>query len=219
MKWIIGLFLLASTSSAWAHQPSVSSTILSQQDDNSWILQIRSPLSAFEYEIKKNYGESSFSTPAEFQNLVLSHILKNVSIQVNGVKTVTLQNGFVKLGHESNVVFEAVGIPEEIESIAVSNSSFAHISHNQSALMIVKAGFEKQQFVLSYKNQHSVNLKAKGNRFSELNTSINAAFGPDISSFMSYISWGLGTLFILLFGFYLYYSNQIDEANRQGNCL
>ncbi|WP_417612891.1 DUF6702 family protein [Owenweeksia hongkongensis] len=219
MKWIIGLLLMIGMQSAWAHQPSVSSTILSQQGDQSWVLQVRSPLSAFEYEIKQLHGETSFSTPEEFKSLVLNHILKNVTIQVNGENTVQLIKGFVKLGHETNVVFQATGIPEEIESIDVSNKSFEHIGHNQSALMIIKSGLEKQQFVLDNTNQHSIKLLTEGNRLVEQTANSTAGIGFAPTSFMNYVTWGLGLLFILLFGFYLYQSNKLDEATRQGNCL
>ena len=68
-KWILILWMSLLSSVLLAHQPDISSTILAQQKDKSWILQIRSPLSSFEYEIKNKYGSNSFANPEEFKDL------------------------------------------------------------------------------------------------------------------------------------------------------
>ncbi|MCF8244262.1 MAG: hypothetical protein K9J37_05610 [Saprospiraceae bacterium] len=47
----------------------------------------------------------------------------------------------MQLGHETSVVFELAGVPENFSEISVKNSSFKDISRNQSALIVLKKGF------------------------------------------------------------------------------
>lgn len=148
-----------------AHQPSISTTLLVEQEDGSWVFQVRSALTAFEQEVHLKYGEGSYTTPEEFKELVLCHIADNLSIDFGEQGVAMLSNGFVKLGHETNVVFQVSGVPENIHTLAIKNSSFENIYGNKSVLIILKKGFEKKQFELNGKNDHTVNLKATDNAF------------------------------------------------------
>lgn len=163
-RWVILFCLLLGYEAAYAHQPDLSSTMLVEQDDNEWILQVRSALTAFQYEIKDHFGDSAYATPEEFQGLVIEHIRENILIKFNDVN-VSLDSGMVRLGHETNVVFKVSGTPKDIETLSVQNSSFSHVSRNQSALIVLKKGFEKDQFVLNVKNQHTVKLKVADTKF------------------------------------------------------
>ena len=148
-----------------AHQPDLSSTMLVEQGENTWVLQIRAALTAFEYEIENHFGKDSYATPEEFQELVVKHIRENTSILLNDNDVVTLENGLVKLGHETSVTFEVVGTPSIIQSLEVQNKSFSNISRNQSALIVVKKGFAKDQFILDKNNSHTAKLKVKDSKF------------------------------------------------------
>ncbi len=169
-KWFLSLALFLSAWSVQAHQTEISSTMLVQQDNNTWVLQIRSALTAFDQTIQANYPK--YESAEEFQALVLEHIKKNLEITFNEKDKVTLQNGMVKLGHESSVVFEVTGVPEHIESVFVKNSSFKSINRNQSALILLKKGFKKKQFSLNKKNDYSLHLKAANNEFTPMDSSI-----------------------------------------------
>ncbi|CAA6829043.1 MAG: Unknown protein [uncultured Aureispira sp.] len=150
-----------------AHQPELSSTMLIEQANGQWLLQVRSALTAFQYEIKTNYPDRIYESPEAFQDLVLEHLEKNINIYFNGDQdnSVVIQKGYVKLGHETNVVFEIAGVPNDIKSVSAKNSTFSGISRNQSALIVAKSGFEKAQFVLNNKNQHRVELVLKNKQF------------------------------------------------------
>lgn len=141
-----------------AHQSNISSTMLIEKENGKWLLQIRSALTAFQYEVKAHYGEDSYDSPEAFQKLVLEHILKNTSLIFNHTETAKFINGYVKLGHESSVVFNVENIPTNIRHIEVKNESFKDISRNQSALIILKKGVSKEQFQLNEDNQHKANL-------------------------------------------------------------
>jgi LPXTG-motif cell wall-anchored protein len=141
-----------------AHQPDLSSTILVEQADDKWVLQVRAALTAFEYEIEEHFGVSSYTSPEEFNELVIAHVQENLSILINNAGSIKFQNGMVKLGHETSVTFEVLGIPETIESLNIRNESFSNIPRNQSALIVLKEGFSKEQFSLNSNNNHSVKL-------------------------------------------------------------
>jgi hypothetical protein len=162
---IIILSFLLHSFSGKIHDPAYSSSILIENDDGSWVLQINSALTAFEHEVHTNYGKDSYKTPEDFNNLVIQHALKNLSFKINTKNTVSFKNGYVKLGHEASVVFEVVGIPEKITEILFTNSSFKDIHNNQNALIILKKGFKKQRFILNDKNKYTSELKVSGNQF------------------------------------------------------
>lgn len=158
IKWIVILCLALNCGITYAHQADVSTTMLVEKGDNQWIVQVRSSLTAFQYQIKSQCSDSAYTTPEEFQELVANYVKDNLIICFNGQDTVTLSNGYVKIGHETNVVFEVSGTPETIHTAYVKNSSFRDIHRNQSALLILKKGFTKKQFLLTDNNNHTVNL-------------------------------------------------------------
>lgn len=147
------------------HDPVYSTTILIEQGDGSWVLQVYSALTAFEHEVHTNYGKDSYKTPEEFNTLVIQHLIKNLSIKINSKHAVRLEKGYVKLGHETTAVFEVAGIPKKLTNILFSNSSFKDIHDNQNTLIILKKGFKKQHFILNDSNGHSVKLKTSKNKF------------------------------------------------------
>jgi len=165
MKWLIVIGLLFSSFMVRAHQVEASTTMLVEQENGEWILQIRSALTAFEYEVHAHYGKDSYTTPEKFQELAISHMMENLSISFNEKDAVTLENPFIKLGHETNALFKVIGVPETINSVTVKNSSFQDVGRNQSALVILKKGFAKKQFILSKTNNHQITLITKDSQF------------------------------------------------------
>ena len=164
-RYILVQCLVFFSMGASAHNPDISSTLLVEESDNQWVLQIRAALTAFEYEIESHFGESSYATPEEFQELVIQHVSERLSIQFNDGSPVILKNGMVKLGHETSVTFKLSETPQSIESLVVKNSSFNDIPRNQSALIVLKKGFAKDQFTLDRKNDHTAVLSVQNSKF------------------------------------------------------
>ncbi|WP_299252535.1 hypothetical protein [uncultured Lacinutrix sp.] len=188
MKKIIILTLFLFTSVAMkAHQPNVSTTMLVEKENNVWVLQISASLTAFQQEINTHFSETPYKTPEEFQKMVIEHIKNNLEIKFNQNHEITLGKGFVKLGHEAKVVFEVFGVPSEINTVFVKNSAFKDIHKNQSALVLLKEGFNKEHFVLNDKNNHTLNLIVDENKF-VIKTKNQASF---FSLNMFYILLGL----------------------------
>lgn len=177
IKWIISIFVLIGYSSAFAHSPDISSTVLMEQDNGDWILQIRAPLTGLEYEINHNYGKESFATAEEFQELVLQYMKGQISIEVNGEK-VALDKGIIKLGHESAVIYQLTDMPKTINDMVVINSAFRDISRNQVQLMVLKKGVDRNQFVLNNANDHQVALQVMDNKITQKEQVLAGANNP-----------------------------------------
>ncbi|WP_179352527.1 hypothetical protein [Winogradskyella vidalii] len=168
MKRVLSLYvlgLLFFTPSVKAHQPEISTTMLVENSNKVWVLQINASLTAFQQEIKLHYAETPYSSPEEFRQMVIDHIKNNLDLEFNGNYKVALSHGLVKLGHETKVVFELEGVPKEISSVVVKNKTFQDIYNNKSAVVILKEGFDKDNFVLTKDNNHILKLKSIGNKF------------------------------------------------------
>ena len=179
-EFFLLLGLLCLSLSAYAHQPELSSTILAEKGDNEWVLQIRASLTAFEYEVKARFGDSAYASPEEFRDLVIDHLQQEIILRFNDGTISTLQDGVVKLGHETTATFHLSNIPSEVTSILVRNAAFSNISHNKSALYVVKEGFDRKQFVLNSGNDHSAILAVSGTHFLFLVCPVHwlTLFGP-----------------------------------------
>jgi len=199
-KWFLSIALFLSVWSVQAHQTEISSTMLVEQADNKWILQVRSALTAFDHIIKANYPPDSFKNAEEFQALVLAHLKENIQVSFNENKVVTLQNGGIKLGHETIAVFEVVGVPKNIQSVYVKNSGFETINRNHNTLVILKKGFEKNRFTLNKKNDHAINLQVADKNFVPVSSSKIAI--AKITNDYSYIGMGLSLLGVLGIAFF-----------------
>ena len=152
-----------------AHQSNISTTMLVEKENNVWILQVRASLTAFQQEIKTNFADTPYKTPEEFKEMVLIHLRNNLKIVLNG-EHIILEKGFVKLGHETNVVFNVINMPTTIKNLKITNTAFQDIYKSESALVILKEGFTKERFMLNVKNKHSMLLNVDENKFVNANT-------------------------------------------------
>ncbi|WP_179334468.1 hypothetical protein [Winogradskyella costae] len=159
------LGLLFFSQSVKAHQPEISTTMLVENSNNIWVLQISASLTAFQQEIKLHYAETPYSSPEEFREMVIAHVKTNLDIEFNGNHEVTLSQGLVKLGHETKVIFQLEGVPKEISSVVVENKTFQDIYNNKSAVVILKEGYDKDNFVLTKDNNHILKLESTGHKF------------------------------------------------------
>ncbi|MGB7394457.1 MAG: DUF6702 family protein [Pricia sp.] len=170
-KYLLVLFAGLLSMASFAHSPSTSTTMLVEKENGSWVLQISASLTAFQQEIQTHFSETPYKTPEEFQQMVLEHIKNNLQIRFNDGDGMTLVQGIVKLGHETKVVFEVFGIPSDVRSVRVKNTAFNDIHKSQSALLLFKKGFTKEQFVLDSANDYTLSLVANDNKFVEVSKS------------------------------------------------
>lgn len=160
---LLGLFCLPL--SAYAHQAELSSTILAEKGENEWILQIRAALTAFEYEVEARYGKSAYATPEEFRELVAEYLREELLVEFNGDEAIVLEDGVVKLGHETTVTFRLSSPLADVQSVMLSNTGFRHILRNQSAFYIAKKEIDKKQVMLNSDNGYTAELLVKNGKF------------------------------------------------------
>lgn len=172
-KLIIFAALLTSLSIK-AHQTDISTTMLVEKENNTWVLQISASLTAYQQEIKLHYADTPYKTPEEFKQMVLEHLKKNISFVFNDTATLQLTNGFVQLGHETKVVFKVEGIPTEQHKLLVKNKAFTDIYKSKSALIVLKKGYAKERFILNDANKYTLELNALDNKY-VLNTAEEAS--------------------------------------------
>lgn len=154
-------------------------------------------MTAFEQEVITYYGDSSYSNPEEFQQLVVDYFRNKISVVFNEIDTAVLQSGMVKLGHETQVIFQLAETPENFQALQVHNSGFSDISRNQGFVVVLKDGFTKERFDLNKDNHHTVRLRPGDGKFELLDSNSNALFRPIIVIIL--VSIGLLALGYLLF--------------------
>lgn len=187
------LWMLCFSWSARAHQPDLSSTILAEQGDGKWVLQIRAALTGFEYEVEAYHGKDAYASPQEFQEQVLDLLRGNVTLRFNDAHVAALGEGELKLGHETYVTFQIEGVPDQVQSLEVTNTSFSNIPRNQSALLVLKKGFAKQQFTLNEENEHTASLKVEEGKLVLLASApANYAYWPFLIAGVLLISLSIG---------------------------
>lgn len=177
------------------HQADISTTMLVEKENGTWVLQISSSLTAFQHEIRTHFAETPYETPEEFQQMVIEHIKNNLHLSFNNSQNITLSNGVVRLGHETKVVFQVFGIPSNIESAWVQNTIFKDIHRSQSAVVLLKEGFNKEQFVLNDTNNHTLELQVNGNEFVEIEENNSSLF---YSGLLLIMIASIAAIFLLL---------------------
>ena len=203
---ILFIVLLCSTMWVRAHQPDMSTAMLVEQENGVWVMQISASLTAFQQEVNTHFTNTPYKTPEEFQSMVLEHVKNNLFLNFNGLNETSYSKGIVKLGHETRVVFEVFGVPENLKTLDVVNNVFKDVFKSKSALIISKKGFEKTQFILNNENEHAVNLLIKSNSFKN-------AEGKNPETVANLIKAGVITLSIIVFlGLLLY---RYDAKNQK----
>lgn len=158
------VFMLMSLMAA-AHQPTTSTTMFSKTENGTWVLQVNSSLTAFESEIHYHYGKDSYKTAQEFEELVIKYLKKHIEVLANNKIVINLNQAYVKLGHETNVVFEIDTIPTPLTLMMVTNNSFKDINRSKSAFIILMDGYEKDHFVLEKDNNFTASIINTGSKF------------------------------------------------------
>lgn len=169
MKLLIVYSLLLSSLGVYAHQSDVSTTMLAEQENGTWLVQISASLTAFQHEIQMHYPD--YTSPEEFQEFVIGHVKKHLKIRFDDYKPLDFGNAYVQLGHETKVILPLSDVPSTFRTLSVQNSSFEDIHRNQSALVIVKKGLASKHVVLNKENAHTAHLQVEGTAFTPIQAS------------------------------------------------
>ncbi len=164
MKFICFFLSFFFSSLAVAHQPDISSTMLADKGDGTWVLQIRAALTAFEYEVKYSNQDNAYESPEEFKALIAKLVENKMALSINNVP-VQFDNAIVKLGHETSVLYTIAALDKPVSKIDITQKTFENISKNRSAFVIMKKGADPQQFILDKSNEHAITLNFEGDKF------------------------------------------------------
>lgn len=173
-----------------AHSTAQSSSLLVEDNNGNYTLQVRASLAAFEYVVHEEFTAQGYTNPQEFEALVLKLLSKQLALYIND-KKVSLTNPRVKLGHESLVVYH-VSVPADVENVAITNTLFKTIYKSKNLFIVLKNGIQKNLFTLDNTNQYSIALKIEKDQF----VLVSAA---NSSKDFSKIGWYI-LAFILLVG-------------------
>ncbi|WP_396633227.1 hypothetical protein [Maribacter sp. R86514] len=163
-KLVLPLFLtvfLLVSNVLFAHNPDFSSIIISKTENGQIVIQLNSSLTAFQQEVNYVNGEGAYASPEEFQDLVLQLFESRFAIVLNENITLQFKNSQVFLGHETKIVSELIGLPEEINHIYLKNELFKDLYNSQSVVVFLLDRFPKEKFTLQRDNQHELNLTLK----------------------------------------------------------
>ncbi len=165
--FIILLFCLNQLS---AHQADLSATMLAEQEEGTWVVQITAALTAFEYEIHQRFGEDAYQNAAEFQELVRQCVLDEFNLSFNDLPPVLAQPPIVRLGHETTVLMEFKTFKEAPSRVAIQHTVFKHIGSSQSAFVIHKEGLKSKQVMLNSNNDYQATLALTDTGFTLIHT-------------------------------------------------
>ncbi|WP_405400809.1 hypothetical protein [Maribacter sp. Asnod2-G09] len=157
LKFLLFSFLWVSTT-ALAHSPDFSSIIISKTENGQIVLQITSSLTAFQQEVNYVNGEGAYTSPEEFQDLVLQLFKSRFSLILNNNDTIKFKNLKVLLGHETKIITEITGITTEITSIHLKNKMFKDLHNSQTVVIFLLDGFPKEKFTLQRDNKHELSI-------------------------------------------------------------
>jgi hypothetical protein len=194
---VFSIMLMGSLSPAFAHQPDISSTMLAENEQGEWILQIRAAMTAFEYEVHYMFGDKSYATPEEFEELVIKHVKDNFSAIGDDSIPLELTTGQVRLGHETSVYFQLPNMSSDVEQLEIINTTFADINRNQTALVFAPKGVKPIQLKLDSKNNHSTAIKRENETWSFTIARDNLS---SMAGYLPYMIGGMSFLLSILWG-------------------
>ena len=203
---IIGILLLFTSISIFAHQSDLSTVMISKDEKGKCFLQIYSSLTAFEGEIDYKYSKNAYKTPEEFRALAIEHFKKNVLFICNEKNTLKFGKPIVLLGHETKLVVEIFGFPENIKSMYFKNTMFMDIPNNQSSLIILKKGLPKQRFILNNENKQQIDLVLEDGKWES--TAANSNLSMSL-----FLFWG--SIVVLLLCFMLFFKRFIPALGSK----
>ena len=189
-KIIIGILLLFNSGFLFAHQSDLSTVLISQDEKGKCFLQIYSSLTAFEGEIDYKYSKNAYKTPEEFRTLVIDHFKKNVFFICNEKDTLKFGKPIVLLGHETKLVVEIFGFPENSRSMYFKNTMFRNTPHNKSSLMIAKKGLPNQLYVLNNENKQQIHLVLENGKWESIEANSDESLSP-------FLFWGSVVVLLL----------------------
>lgn len=189
----------------FAHSPDLSSLLIYEQNGKHF-LAIKSSLTAFDGEVEYHFKKNAYKTPQEFEALVTKLLLQKCLLMVNH-KPIELYHPVVKLGHETTVFAELLGIPKNISSIDITNKLFAEITNNQGVFILMLNRYPQKQFILTKENDYRAQLLLNNG-----NWTVN--FPTKLPILFDLLPLGLLSIGVLMLLFFLFNKGKKEAFSR-----
>lgn len=176
-----------------AHSSNISTVALIKCKDNNWTVHISASLSAFQYALISDNGSLQLDNMSSgfFQQKLIDLIRKKLSIELSGDHDIKLEDGIVKLGHETEVVFKLIGKINNPEKIMIRNDCFLSIPDHYCILKVITPEGASSNIILEKNNEYSVKL-------------LDTKAGYDLTN-SSMFNWKLGLFgVVILFAVFLF---------------
>lgn len=163
MKYIYLVILLLSFKAVQAHQPDLSTLMIYEQNEK-YILLIKSSLTGFEGEVKYHNKENTYKTLEEFNELLKKYFEKNCFVIING-DSIKFNNVQIQLGHETTLFAELTNVPKQINTFYAGCSMFKDMYNNKCELIVTTKDVPQKQYILNSDNNHEVKLKVENGKW------------------------------------------------------
>ena len=159
ITYLVALGLGLTSVHAAAHNPNTSTLILSKSASGEYFVKMNSALTGVEAQIDQTYSKSAYQTAEQFQSLAREHFVNSLTLFINH-KLITLTNPRVQLGHGTQFMAKAQGVPKIIESIELSNTFFKDLHGNKMTVVFLSDQLPSTNYVLNDKNNRHLSLNS-----------------------------------------------------------
>lgn len=161
---ILFLFTIVMTR---AHNSQISTVSLVQNEEQIWNLYISSSFDSFKYQLISKYPDIDIDnlSAEKYQKLLLKYLQENIILTANGEKMANLHNGIIKLGHQTDLIYEVNGLPEKLTSLYLKLDGFENDSKHNSIFKIVTPQLKSKNFILKKDNEFQLSLEKANEEF------------------------------------------------------
>lgn len=138
----------------FGHSSQLSTFALVKDANGTWTAHVSASFEAFEMVLEKNKTRSA----REFQEELIERIKNSIQIRLGLFKSVTLSNGQLHLGHQSDVKFLVHGLSEQVETLAIQNQIFKNHNNHFVVFKVINDTVESNQVVLNSLNDFSATV-------------------------------------------------------------
>lgn len=171
---LIALFFYLFINNLQAHNSQISVITLSKKESR-WSILLSSSLEAFQYEVVREHPEIDFNkiTEQDWMQLMIKHIEKSINIIANNNVKVSLVNGAIRPGHQTDMWFDLQEMPSILKNLSIQVNSFAgNPQHNCILLLPNQDDYTK--FILGPANHHAIEMEVgKDQAFQQISAGNN----------------------------------------------
>ncbi|MGM8872541.1 hypothetical protein ACS8E3_12745 [Psychrobacter sp. 2Y5] len=160
ITYLVALGLSLTSLNSSAHDPNTATLILSKSASGEYLVQLNGALTGVEAQINQTYSKEAYQTAEQFEDLARKHFVDSLTLVVND-QHIAITNPIVQLGHGTQFMAKAQGVPKTIESIELSNTFFKDLHGNKMTVVFLSDQLSSSKYVLNDKNNHHLSLTFK----------------------------------------------------------